>query len=248
MKRTYYQDTDRLLRQEAERRVAPLKLLVVEGDAESRDLMTEVFTSLKAEVCALDDSQEAATRLGREKFDGIFLDLNLPKLGGLQLMQWIRESSWNKSTPIVIVTGTDQHDTMHQSFLTGATFFVYKPVDRQKLTRLFRTVRGPIVENRRRFVRVPLQTEVTCKVGPRTLRGRSWDISHGGMQVEVESLRPDDTVRISVKLPNTADAIDAFGTVIWARDRRQGIRFTQISPQHQQQIQRFIELIESSSK
>ncbi len=228
--------------------MAALKLLVIEDDAASRELMTEVFTSLKAEVCALSDSEEAAVRLGQEKFDGIFLDLNMPKLDGLQLMQWIRGSSCNRSTPIVIVTGRDQSDTMHQSFLTGASFFVHKPVDRQKLTRLFRTVRGPIVENRRRFVRVPLQTEVICKVGSRTLRGRSWNVSHGGLQVEVDSLREEDTVRILVKLPNTADAIDAYGTVMWVKDRRQGIQFTKISPENQKQIQRFIERIESSSK
>jgi CheY-like chemotaxis protein len=226
--------------------MALLKLLVVEDDTASLELMTEVFTSLKAEVRPLGDGGEAAALLAREKFDGIFLDLDMPRLDGLQLMQQIRDSSWNRSTPIVILTRCEQPDTMHQSFLTGASFFVHKPIDRRKLTRLFRTVRGPIVENRRRSVRVPLQTGVTCKLGELTLAGRSWNVSRGGIQVEVDSLRPDDTVHISVKLPNTADAIDALGTVMWVKNGRQGIRFTKMSAQNLKQIQRSIDLIEAS--
>ena len=118
-----------------------VKLLIVEDDAASLELMTEVFTSLKAEVRPLSSSQEADSLVNREKFDGIFLDLEMPQLDGFQLAKKVRTSSWNKSTPIIIVTGRDEHDTMGESFRTGATFFLQKPVDRQKLTRLFQTVR-----------------------------------------------------------------------------------------------------------
>ena len=78
-----------------------LKLLVVEDDAASLELMTEVFTSLKAEVRPVSDSEKAAGMVNQEKFDGIFLDLEMPKLSGFDLARVIRESSWNKSTPII---------------------------------------------------------------------------------------------------------------------------------------------------
>src|SRR3984893_501249 len=65
---------------------------------------------------------------------------------------------WNKSVPIIIVTGRDDRRTMQEAFEIGATFFLQKPVDRQKLTGLFRTVRGALLENRRRHTRVPLPT------------------------------------------------------------------------------------------
>jgi CheY-like chemotaxis protein len=228
--------------------VSTLKLLVVEDDRECLELMTEVFTSLKAEVRPLSDSQEAAALLDHEKFDGIFLDVEMPKLDGLQLAQRIRQSSWNKSTPIVIVTGREQRDTMNQCFETGATFFLQKPIDRQKLSRLFRTVRGPIVENRRRHVRVPLQTEVTCLVGSRTLRGRTWNVGRGGIQVEVDFLRPGDKVRLTLTLPKSGVVVDGFGEVIWVKDKRQGIAFTKMNAENQQRIQSFIDQIESWHK
>jgi DNA-binding response OmpR family regulator len=225
-----------------------MKLLVVEDDAASLELMTEVFTSLKAEVRPLSSSQEADSLVNREKFDGIFLDLEMPQLDGFQLAKKVRKSSWNNSTPIIIVTGRDEHDTMGDSFRTGATFFLQKPVDRQKLTRLFQTVRGSIVANRRRYLRVPIQAELTCIVNGKNLRGRTWNLSQGGMQVEVDGLRTDESARFSFELPHSRFLIDALGTVVWVKNDRQGIRFTKVASKIQREIDMFVEDIDSSPK
>src|ERR1039458_4955481 len=88
--------------------MTPLKLLVVEDDPASLELMAEVFTSLKANVRAVSDSQHAAGLVNQERFDGIFLDLEMPNLHGFDLARLIRRSSWNKSAPIIIVTGRDE--------------------------------------------------------------------------------------------------------------------------------------------
>ena len=222
----------------------PLKLLVVEDNLASLELMTEVFTSLKAEVRAISDSEKAVGAVNREKFDGIFLDLEMPKLNGFDLARLIRTSSWNKSTPIVIVTGRDERQTMQDAFAIGATFFLQKPVDRQKLSVLFRTVSGGMLENRRKYVRVPIRADVTCTVGSRALRGVSWNLSQGGMQVEVAGLKPKDSVRLSFQLPSPAVVIDAAGVVVWGNEQRQGIQFNSLSERNQQSIRRFIAEVE----
>src|ERR1700682_1933194 len=103
--------------------MVPLKLLLVEDNIANLELMAEVFTSLKAEVRPVNDSEKAAELVNREKFDGIFLDLEMPKVDGFDLARLIRKSSWNRSTPIVIVTGRDERHTMQQAFAIGATFF-----------------------------------------------------------------------------------------------------------------------------
>jgi CheY-like chemotaxis protein len=221
-----------------------LKLLIVEDDIASLELMTEVFTSLEAEVSPVSDSQKAAGLVNQERFDGIFLDLEMPNLHGFDLARLIRKSSRNKSTPIVIVTGRDQRDTMQQAFTIGATFYLQKPVDRQKLSILFRTVRGGMVENRRRNTRVPIQTEVMCTVGSRTIRGVTWNLSQGGMQVEAGGLQSGDTVRVSFRLPVSGVSLEAVGTVVWIKENRQGIQFTNVSPQNDQSIRQFIAEVE----
>ena len=221
-----------------------LKLLVVEDDAASLELMTEVFRSLKADVVPVGDSEDAARRVNQEKFDGIFLDLEMPNLHGFDLARSIRKSSWNQSTPIIIVTGQDERETMRQAFAVGATFFLQKPVDRQKLSKLFRTVRGGMLENRRRSTRIPLRADVTCVVGSRTINGVSWNLSHGGIQVEAGDLRPKDAVRLSFRLPVSGIVIEAAGTVVWGDQKRQGIQFTNVSAKNQEAIRQFVSEVE----
>ena len=217
-----------------------LKLLVVDDDAANLELMAEVFASLKAQVRPIADSEMAAVLINQERFDGIFLDLEMPKMHGLKLARKVRESSWNKTTPIVIVTGRDEPDTMRRAFATGATFYLQKPIDRQKLSGLFRTVRGTLAENRRRSLRVPIQTEVDCSAGTRNVRGRTWNLSQGGMQLEVSNLNAGESVRVSFRLPASATTIDVFGTVVWTKGDRQGIQFSKMTSQNQEEIRRFI--------
>ena len=226
----------------------PLKLLVVEDNIPSLELMTEVFMSLKAEVRPISDSQKAVAMINQEKFDGIFLDLEMPNLNGFDLARLIRKSSWNKSTPIIIVTGREERQTMQAAFAIGATFYLQKPVDRHRLGALFRTVSAGMVENRRKYTRAPLHADVTCTVGSRTLRGVSWNLSHGGMQVEVSGLQAKDTVRLSFQLPVSAVTVDGAGIVVWANEQRQGIQFTKVSAQCQESIRQFIAEVEKMDR
>jgi c-di-GMP-binding flagellar brake protein YcgR len=137
---------------------------------------------------------------------------------------------------------------MQDAFAIGATFFLQKPVDRQKLSALFRMVTGGMLENRRKSARIPIQTEVACTVGSRTARGTSWNLSQGGMQVEVDGLKPRDAVRLSFKLPVSGVVIDAAGVVVWAKESRQGIQFTAVSAQSQQSIRQFMAEIENMER
>ena len=66
----------------------------------------------------------------------------------------IRKSSWNKSAPVIIVTGRANGQTMQDAVAVEASFFLQKPVGRQKLSALFRTVSGGMPGDRRKYMRV----------------------------------------------------------------------------------------------
>ncbi len=224
----------------------PSKLLIVEDDRASLEFMAEVFTTLKADVCPVSDSREAAILVSQQSFDGIFLDIEMPGLNGFELAQLVRESPRNKSTPIIIVTGVDERDTMHRSFAIGATFFLQKPVDIPKLAALLATIQDPLGENRRRYTRVPMEGEVTCCVRGREVNGISWNLSQGGMQVEVRDLAVGETVQLSFRLPLPPVVIEATGAVVWANDERQGIFFTKMTLEHQTIVRDFVAQVMTS--
>jgi DNA-binding response OmpR family regulator len=222
--------------------MAALKLLVVEDDAASLELMAELLQQFKAEVRPIIDSQEAPGLIQREKFDGIFLDLKMPILSGFELAKLVRESACNKATPLVIVTGRDEQDTMHLSFSLGATYFLQKPIDTQKLALLFEKIQNLSSENRRRCARVPLNTDVTCTVAGKTLNGQTWNISQGGVQLEVVGLKLSDTLRMSFILPRPGTVVKAQGLVVWAQDGRQGLYFSEMSVECQEMVRAYISL------
>jgi CheY-like chemotaxis protein len=224
--------------------VALLKLLVVEDDAANLELMTEVFSSLEAEVCGIRESEKAVGLINQQRFDGIFLDLAMPSPDGFELARLVRKSGANKSTPVVIVTGANDKQAMQEAFSIGATFFLQKPIDRQKLSNLFRTVRGGMLSNRRKYIRVPLQTNVTFSVGAKNIRAVSWNLSEGGIQVEGKGLRSGEKVQLSFRLPASDIAIEANGVVAWVGENRQGIQFTSVGSQSREEIRKFIAAME----
>src|SRR5579864_9365072 len=105
-----------------------LKVLLVEDDLTLLSLMSELLASLALEVHTSSDSRQALELINHEKFHGIFTDLNMPFVTGFELARQIRNSSWNKTTPIVIISGREDNKTMEESFAVGGTFFVGKPV------------------------------------------------------------------------------------------------------------------------
>jgi CheY-like chemotaxis protein len=220
----------------------PLKVLIVEDDAASLELMSEVLSSMEIQIRPMDDSEQAAALADSEKFDGIFLDLQMPKLHGLDLARQIRRSGWNKSTPIIVVTGWDERTAMRQVFDVGATFFLQKPIDRQKLLRLFRTARGALFDNRRRFMRVPLRIEVECQCPHGSARVMSWDISQGGILLDARQFRPGDRMRLSFMLPESKVSLNAAGVVVRVDERqRMGIQFTSMNEADRNGIRELVE-------
>jgi DNA-binding response OmpR family regulator len=214
-----------------------MKTLVVDDDPAILALMTEAFTALRADMHSIRDSRQAATVVNQEKFDGVFLEVDM---NGLELARTVRSSSANKHTPIVMITRLEKSDAMYEAFAAGGTFFLQKPLDRTTLVNLLETMQQPLFEERRRYTRVPLHTEITCCVGSKTVTGTAWNLSQGGMQIEVPGLQCGEKVQVSFRPPNPRVLIEASGSVAWVKDDRQGIHFTAMSVEHQQIVRNFI--------
>lgn len=61
--------------------------------------------------------------------DVVLLDLNLPKLDGLGVLQRLRADPRTRALPVVVLTTSDAEDDVVQSYSRGANSYVRKPVD-----------------------------------------------------------------------------------------------------------------------
>lgn len=65
----------------------------------------------------------------------IMLDLQLPKIDGLQVLKQIRAMSHTRNVPVVILTSSDEEQDILQSYSLGANSYVRKPVDFKEFIR-----------------------------------------------------------------------------------------------------------------
>ena len=68
----------------------------------------------------------------------------------------------------------------------------------------------------------------------------TWNISQGGIQLEVIGLQLGDTVRMSFILPQGATVIRACGFVVWSQEGRCGLYFTDMGLEDQEAIRTYI--------
>ena len=220
-----------------------LQILIVEDDLPSLALLSEVFLSMHAQVKAFSESMLAAELIDKQKFDGIFLDLQMPGMDGFELAGRIRKSAANRTTPIIIVTGSQEEQIMKRAFSAGGTFFLAKPIDRAKLVKLFHTTQGAMQENRRRFARAPLHTQVACNAGSRALKGLSVNIGDGGILFDAGyTLVVGVEVDLAFSLPNEKTLIQTHGIVVRVDEKgRAGVRFISLHGEDQDRIRRLVD-------
>jgi CheY-like chemotaxis protein len=75
-----------------------------------RSLACEILRSAGVDASFLTSSSEAATRLRREKYHAVFLDMRMPTPDGAELARQIRVSRANSSAVIVMITGEGRSD------------------------------------------------------------------------------------------------------------------------------------------
>jgi CheY-like chemotaxis protein len=68
-------------------------------------------------------------RLGASRFDIALIDLEMPGIGGLEMIKRLRADPAHADLPVVVVTGRDDMRSIDLAFEAGATSFVTKPVN-----------------------------------------------------------------------------------------------------------------------
>lgn len=125
-----------------------LDILIVENDPAMARLTKEAFkeAGLMHGVRSVDRGEEAIACLRRqEKFadhprpDLIFLDLHLPKQSGLDVLKVIKADPVLLSTPVVVVSGSENPKEVREAYELHASCYVRKPADLHQFLYFIRT-------------------------------------------------------------------------------------------------------------
>ncbi|MCA9263426.1 MAG: sigma-54-dependent Fis family transcriptional regulator [Planctomycetales bacterium] len=114
--------------------VGDVDLLLVDDDDELREDMTRYFSRRGYQVSDCGDGQQALDMCDRRAFDVIILDMMMPRMTGLELMEKLRERG--NEAEIVMLTGQATVEKAVDAMKLGAREFLTKPVSLKELDRL----------------------------------------------------------------------------------------------------------------
>ena len=106
------------------------KILIIE-DNQTTSLIYRNYLGKEFEVTVVDNGAEALESFQQHMADLVLLDLNLPDIDGIQLLQSFREV--DKYIPIIIVTGDSSYEQVSKALHLKATDYLTKPIDRGRL-------------------------------------------------------------------------------------------------------------------
>jgi DNA-binding response OmpR family regulator len=86
---------------------ARAKALVVEDDATTRTLLAGVLETIDCDVDLAADGEEALVQIDARHYDIILLDIVLPKMSGIDVMETLRRERPHMLGCIIVVTGLD---------------------------------------------------------------------------------------------------------------------------------------------
>lgn len=220
----------------------PARILVVDDDPLNAELICEILRSAGMDASFLTSSSEAAARLQREKYHAVFLDMRMPTPDGAELARQIRISRVNSSAVIVMITGEEDRTVMKRAFAAGVEFFLFKPVERNKLLKLIRVTEGPIERERRRFTRVRLRCRISIEAGNDRLDGATLDLSIGGALVQSHRAFPTGTpVTVSLDLEAGTSLMRSGARVVRTVETDcMGIQFENLGPKESVRLQEFL--------
>jgi CheY-like chemotaxis protein len=119
-------------------------VLIVDDHEPTRLLIGRIVTQEMGARVTLAGTCEEALRVAQQsKFDVILLDLLMPGIGGYEVLRRVRAEGANRATPILVVSVMSDHDSIERCRLLGATAFVAKPVDRELITTMLRSLLAP---------------------------------------------------------------------------------------------------------
>jgi len=119
---------------------APITILLVDDDADDRDLAREAFAEshLRNDLHCVESGEEMLAYLRREgqysdpavsPVPGIvLLDLNMPGLGGREALEKMKQDPALRHIPVVVMTTSKADEDILNSYQHGASSYITKPV------------------------------------------------------------------------------------------------------------------------
>jgi adenylate cyclase len=102
-------------------------VLIVDDEAPIRQLLANLIERDGYAIFEAGSGEEAIALANRHRVDAFLLDMQMPRMSGIQICRALRAIEDYKATPIIFVTGQDENTGLEEAFTSGADDFITKP-------------------------------------------------------------------------------------------------------------------------
>jgi len=193
---------------------------LVNLDGTSSAILRDSFRQFR--ITTSDVTSQDGTWLSQEKFDAAVVRL---EPGCETLLEAMRSSPRNRHMVIYGISMPGQH--LREVSKYGINVMLMHPLDRQSALKVVRSTHLLVLHEFRRYVRVPVITEVQLEVERAKYIATSVELSGGGMSMSTKNnFKIGQTAEISFTLPNSKQ-LSCNSTVSWVDPEEQsiGVRF-----------------------
>jgi len=202
------------------------KVALVQLDSVTGEILRKAFEQCK--IHTIDVGEDFAKRVGMEQFQGCVVRLDD---GAPPVLEAVRSSRSNRQ---MIVYGlTSENADLRRFFKYGINAVLDFPLDRMAVLTVARSTCALLLNELRRYVRVPLVIEVAVETRNGKVSGSSREVSGGGMSVRLTGQSQlSDKLRLFFTLPDKP-FISIGATACWQKGGLTGFQFDTSDPVRQ---------------
>jgi CheY-like chemotaxis protein len=119
------------------------KILLVDDSSTSRLASRMLLGHMpNYELISACDGKEGIETAVRERPDLILMDIEMPRMSGLEACKLLKKSDVTKKIPVVLLTTRGEKSMVDEGYASGCSDFLLKPVNEQKLTAVLKAHLG----------------------------------------------------------------------------------------------------------
>jgi two-component system chemotaxis response regulator CheY len=120
--------------------VGNIRILTIDDSKTMRDMLMLTLVDAGFDVIQAVDGKDGVDLLERENVDVVITDINMPRMDGYEVVRQLRARPEHKTTPILVLTTESEVDKKNIAREAGATGWLVKPFDPERLVATVRKV------------------------------------------------------------------------------------------------------------
>lgn len=183
------------------------KILLIEDDTEISEMLKNYLTTENYEVTCVADGQEACNQFDNTTFSMVLLDLMIPKISGMDVMQHIRK---NSVVPIIIVSAKDTETDKTLGLGLGADDYIIKPFSVAEVLARIKAVLRRTTQYNNSSIAVP----VSLTAGDLIINLSEYTLTKKGERIELTA-KEFEILKLLLQNPKKVFTKEQLYSLVW---------------------------------